>query len=85
MVICERDGYCISVEIYHNDSIKFSYYKLGKKEGYYVAAANKYEHTVTIAKSNHHKFLRTLSGEVSKQLEDKFEAITSKFNQVNDF
>ncbi len=85
MVICERDGYCISVEIYHDDKIEFSYYKLGKREGYFVAAANKYEHTVTIAKSNHRKFLKALGGEVPKAVEDKFEVITSKFNQVDDF
>lgn len=62
MEICKRNGYCISVDVLADQTIEFSYYKLGgtNEESFYVSAASKYETSLLITEDQKEAFIDAL-------------------------
>ncbi|NLK12500.1 MAG: hypothetical protein GX312_02805 [Candidatus Phytoplasma sp.] len=91
MEICKRNGYCISVDVLADETIEFSYYRLGStnEESFYVSAASKYETSLLVDPKEKEHFLDALCSQSEysvkkrpKSRDEILNAILLRFNMI---
>ena len=91
MEICKRNGYCISVDVLADQTIEFSYYRLGStsEESFYVSAASKYETSLLVDPKEKEHFLDALHNQSEynvkkrpKSRDEILNAILLRFNMI---